>query len=56
MLSVVASDRGSQSLSSNATIVNVLVSDENDNDPEIINIVSGVTRAEVPEVGRGVYE
>lgn len=50
VLSVVASDRGSPALSSNATIVTVLVSDENDNDPEILNIRSGVTRTEVPEV------
>lgn len=50
VLSVVAGNRGAQPLFSNATVIIVAVSDENDNDPEILNIVSGVTRVEVPEV------
>lgn len=49
MLSVVARDRAMEPRSSNATVI-VRVIDENDNDPEIININSGVTTVEVPEV------
>lgn len=49
VLSVVARDSALEPRSSNATI-NVIVLDENDNDPEILNIDSGVTTVEVPEV------
>lgn len=49
MLSVVGRDRGLEPRSSNTTIL-VTVSDENDNDPEILNIDSGVTTVPVPEV------
>ena len=50
VLLVVAGDRSTQPLFSNATIINVAVLDENDNNPEILNIDSGVTRVQVPEV------
>lgn len=50
VLSVVARDLGAESRSSNATFIFVTVSDENDNDPEILNIESGVTMAMVDEV------
>ena len=51
LLRVVARDGGLEPRSSNATIL-VTVSDENDNDPVITNIISGITRAEVTEVCR----
>ncbi len=46
---MIGRDGGAEPRSSNITII-VSVSDENDNDPEIINIISGVTMASVPEV------
>ena len=49
VLSVVARDGGAEPRSSNAT-VSVTVLDENDNDPEILNIESLITSVEVPEV------
>ena len=51
---MVARDNGLEPRSSNATVF-VSVTDENDNDPEITNIESGVTTVEVPEVGTGTY-
>ena len=50
VLRVVARDLGAEPRSSNATSIFVTVSDENDNDPEILNIASGVTVALVDEV------
>lgn len=49
VLSVVARDGGAEPRSSNTTVY-VTVLDENDNDPEILNIESLVTTVEVPEV------
>ena len=48
---MVARDNGLEPRSSNATIL-VTVLDENDNDPEILNIESGATMppVDVPEV------
>jgi hypothetical protein len=50
VLRVFAVDSSDQPLTSNATVINVTVSDENDNDPEISNIFSGDTRVDVREV------
>lgn len=46
---MIGRDRALEPRSSNTTIL-VVVLDENDNDPEILNIDSGVTMAQVPEV------
>ena len=45
-----ARDRANEFRFSNATIITVTVTDENDNDPEILNIISGVTTILVAEV------
>lgn len=49
VLIVVGRDRAVEPRSSNTTIF-VSVSDVNDNAPEILNIESGVTTVQVPEV------
>ena len=49
-LTVTARDRGGDEQMSSSATVFVTVEDENDNQPMIVNIASGVTTVEVNEV------